>query len=50
MRALMHPMGDEPASCDTREALSTRTTIRNRVLGAINLPAMIHASYDAREL
>ena len=49
-RAMMHARGDKPATCDTRKLPSARPTIRNRLLGVINLPAVIHASCDTREL
>ena len=49
-RAWMHAMGDKPASGDTRKLPSTRPTIRNRLRGAISLPAVKHVSYNAREL
>ena len=40
--------GDGLASYDTRELRPTRDTIRNRLLGAINLPAMTHTTYDPK--
>ena len=49
-RALIHAMGDKPASCDTRKLPSTRPTIRSRLLGVTNLPATIHASCETRGL
>ena len=40
------PRGDKPASYDTRDLRPTRNMIRNRLVGAINLPATIRAVYD----
>ena len=42
------PRGDKPASYNTRKLRSTRPIIRNRLLGVLNLPAMIHAIYDPK--
>ena len=46
-----HPTpGNKPASYDTHELRYTRDLARNPLLGAINLPAVIRASYDPRDL
>ena len=47
---MVHTRGDKPASYEKRELPSAHPMIRNRLLGVINLPATIHASYDSHVL
>ena len=42
--------GDDPARCDARNLWATRGRIRNRLLGAIHLPVLIHAGYCPHDL
>ena len=42
--------GDKRANYVTRKLCATRDMIWNRFLGVIILPAIIHASYDPRNL